>query len=45
MVDLWMNVRIVKEDILEDSEFTQYSSYNKVKQAAIEKLKEEVTNP
>ena len=45
MVDLWMNVRIVKEDILEDSEFTQYSSYNEVKQAAIEKLKEEVTNP
>ena len=45
MVDLWMNVRIVKEDILEDSEFTQYSSYNKVKQDAIEKLREEVTNP
>ena len=45
MVDLWMNVRIVKEDILEDSEFTQYSSYNEVKQAAIEKLRKEVTNP
>lgn len=45
MVDLWMNVRIVKEDVLEDSDFTQYSSYNKVKQEAIEQLKKEVTNP
>jgi hypothetical protein len=45
MVDLWMNVRIVKEDILEDSDFTQYSSYNKVKQDAIEQLRKEVTNP
>jgi hypothetical protein len=40
-----MNVRIVKEDVLEDKDFTQYSSYNEVKQAAIEKLKEGVTNP
>ena len=45
MVDLWMNVRIVKEDVLEDKDFTQYSSYNKVKQEAIEKLRKEVTNP
>ena len=42
MVDLWMNVRIVKEDVLEDKDFTQYSSYNKVKQAAVEKLKKEL---
>ena len=45
MVDLWMNVRIVKEDVLEDKDFTQYSSYNKVKQEAIEQLRKEVTNP
>ncbi len=45
MVDLWMNVRIVKEDVLEDKDFTQYSSYNKVKQDAIEQLRKEVTNP
>ena len=42
MVDLWMNVRIVKEDVLEDKDFTQYSSYNKVKEAAVEKLKKEL---
>ena len=42
MVDLWMNTRIVKEDILEDTDFTQYSSYGKVKQEAIEKLKKEI---
>jgi hypothetical protein len=45
MVDLWMNVRIVKEDVLEDKDFTQYSSYNTVKQEAIEQLRKEVTNP
>ena len=45
MVDLWMNVRVTKEDVLEDSDFTQYSSYNKVKQEAIEQLRKEVTNP
>ena len=42
MVDLWMNVRIIKEDVLEDKDFTQYSSYNKVKEAAVEKLKKEL---
>ena len=42
MVDLWMNVRIIKEDVLEDKDFTQYSSYNKVKQVAVEKLKKEL---
>ena len=44
MVDLWMNTRIVKDDVLEWWEFTQYSSYNKAKQEAIEKLKKEIWN-
>ena len=45
IVDLWMNTRMVKWDVFENSELAQYSSYNEVKQDAIEKIKEEVTNP
>ena len=42
IVDLWMQPRIAAWDVLEDSDFTQYSSYNEVKQNAVEKLKEEL---
>ena len=45
MVDLWMNTRMVKWDLFENSELAQYSSYNGVKQDAIEKIRKEVTNP
>ena len=45
MVDLRLTARATKEDVLEGWEFTQYSSYNTVKQDAIEQLKKEVTNP
>ena len=44
IVDLWMNARIVKWDIKEDSVYTQYSSYDKDKQDAVEKLRKEVAN-
>ena len=43
MVDLWMTAKNIKWDILENSEFTQYSSYNKVKQAAQDKLRQELS--
>ena len=44
IVDLWMNARIAKWDVTEDSELAQYSSYNKVKNEAIEKIKKELEN-
>lgn len=44
IVDLWMNARIAKWDIEENSEFTQYSSYKRVKNDAAEKIKEELLN-
>ena len=43
IVNLWMNARIAKWDILEDSEHTQYSSYNNVKQEAQQKLDKELS--
>ena len=42
MVNLWMTARIAKWDVLEEKDFTQYSSYNKVKEAVVEKLKKEL---
>ena len=44
MVDLWMNAKMVKWEIFEEWELTQYSSYNRAKQEAIEKLKKEIWN-
>lgn len=44
MVNLWMTARIAKWDVLEEKDFTQYSSYNKAKQEAIEMLKKEIWN-
>lgn len=42
IVNLWMTARIAKWDVLEEKDFTQYSSYNEVKEAVIEKLKKEL---
>jgi hypothetical protein len=39
-----MKERMETKDILEDSEFTQYSSYDKVKQEATEKITQELNN-
>ena len=42
IVDLWMKESIKKENVLEDKKHKQYSSYNKVKKEAKEKIDEEI---
>ena len=45
MVNLWMTAWIAKWDVKEDAVYNQYSSYNRVKEDAIKKIREEVNNP
>ena len=42
MVDLWMTAKTTKWDVLENLEFTQYSSYSSVRQDAVQKLRKEL---
>ena len=44
IVNVWMTTRMAKSEIQEGNWFTQFSSYNKVKTDAIEKLKSELSN-